>query len=1157
MEDADAISVSDSVNYSENINAGASFSKTYTAQYDASGKQTITAASAKNAVISPDNSGMSATVTIESRTNSTVKVSVAVSGTPNASLAGSQITIKGVWSYTVNYNTNLGVIKTDDNENFIITLNVKEVVTPGSYDFSFVSGKGLRGLIFDGNGGTTSGGLSKQNVQVISGQDYQLHSSLFTRDGYYLSGWLSGTTTFSPGDTVNVTKNTVFKAQWTAIPSGSSYSKDSKAISTGASGSTYTYKPINNGNYETDPWALFMTAVASDSRTYEVSKPDWMYVTWQMVNKKWNLTFSGTPTSPGVYLIDVAVNNASSNAWHIWWTITVASTTDTMRSVSFSMNGGSGQVGTITGPVGSAIVLPHYTGTDGNMIAKSGSTLTGWDINDGYGAIPCYPLGSYYTIRNADYTAKAHWTTDPNVLVYSMDGQPLDNVKAYVTDTGSGITLAESASVIEGYTFVGWRITQDRDIAYAPGLYITVSGPMYLEAYFIQDGAQTCTVTYDPGLGYNKIKSQVVEPGMWVKLPVEPTRSGYTFQGWSLTNGGERIAEDDYKVTDNVTLYAVWRENTVPDPDPEEPDPEPDPDYTVSFNTAGGVGSYKAQPVTKGGMAYRPADPTREGHVFIGWRAQGSTDLWDFSTDTVTSDTLLNAEWVRHFTVTKDELTITITMQSGGVRFGTDYDFYNMAFDVWWGDGVSTVHGLVGSASHTYAGTSYGEITVTSKAAGGKSYTSSMPYSVKGEHIPTTTGYRVTFDPNNNGSTASWTVTVGRGDVVDEPADPVWYGHVFTGWCKEDGSRWSFHSSVTGDMTLYAGWEIAEPEKFKVIFDPNNNGSDAVWSVDVEKDTPVSKPTDPSWVGHTFKGWYQNGAEWNFSTPVSEDITLVAGWDDTVPVDPTEPVRVDWIVTFDPNNNGRTSNWFEIVDVGKPVSKPKDPVWEGHTFTGWFYNGAAWDFSEKIEGDMTLTAGWDEIVPDDPQPPVKSEYTVTFDPNNGGASKPFNQPVKAGQPVGKPEDPSWKDHAFTGWFYKGVSWDFATAVNEDMTLTAGWDDVTPSTDDRKPKAVVVVTKTDKGYKVDASGSLNTVSWLWKFEGEEYTVPILDIDMSEMKDGKYAIHLTVTSSDGQTDVWADILQKGDGGESWFTENKLLVLGIIIVFILAMIVLRRFV
>lgn len=64
--------------------------------------------------------------------------------------------------------------------------------------------------------------------------------------------------------------------------------------------------------------------------------------------------------------------------------------------------------------------------------------------------------------------------------------------------------------------------------------------------------------------------------------------------------------------------------------------------------------------------------------------------------------------------------------------------------------------------------------------------------------------------------------------------------------------------------------------EFTVTFD--SNGGTSVSSVVVTKDETVSEPTNPTKDGYTFDGWYLDGEKYDFSTPVTKDITLKAQW---------------------------------------------------------------------------------------------------------------------------------------------------------------------------------------------------------------------------------------------------------------------------------------
>ena len=118
-------------------------------------------------------------------------------------------------------------------------------------------------------------------------------------------------------------------------------------------------------------------------------------------------------------------------------------------------------------------------------------------------------------------------------------------------------------------------------------------------------------------------------------------KTDYTFDGWNTQadgNGTDRAPESTFNMgSENVTLYAKWTINT----------------YTVTFNSQGGS-VVSSQTVDHGGKATEPMAPTKTGHTFGGWyKESGCTNVWDFTTDTVTADVTLYAQWtINSYTVT-------------------------------------------------------------------------------------------------------------------------------------------------------------------------------------------------------------------------------------------------------------------------------------------------------------------------------------------------------------------------------------------------------------------------------------------------------------------------------------------------------------------------
>ena len=77
---------------------------------------------------------------------------------------------------------------------------------------------------------------------------------------------------------------------------------------------------------------------------------------------------------------------------------------------------------------------------------------------------------------------------------------------------------------------------------------------------------------------------------------------------------------------------------------------------------------------------------------------------------------------------------------------------------------------------------------------------------------------------------------------------------------------------------VYAQWKdiAVDPVTYTVTF--NANGGSAVPSQTVNENATASQPATPTYSGRTFLGWYLDGVLYDFTTPVTGDITLTAYW---------------------------------------------------------------------------------------------------------------------------------------------------------------------------------------------------------------------------------------------------------------------------------------
>lgn len=130
------------------------------------------------------------------------------------------------------------------------------------------------------------------------------------------------------------------------------------------------------------------------------------------------------------------------------------------------------------------------------------------------------------------------------------------------------------------------------------------------------------TITYNANGGSGAPPSQSYSYGNDTTLSsTKPTRTGYTFLGWSLSNSATSpsySAGQKWGGTNegNYTLFAVWKLNT----------------YTVSYNANGGSGAPSAQTKTYGkNLTLSSTVPTRQNYNFLGWSINQNASTAEYS----------------------------------------------------------------------------------------------------------------------------------------------------------------------------------------------------------------------------------------------------------------------------------------------------------------------------------------------------------------------------------------------------------------------------------------------------------------------------------------------------------------------------------------------
>ena len=284
-------------------------------------------------------------------------------------------------------------------------------------------------------------------------------------------------------------------------------------------------------------------------------------------------------------------------------------------AVTLHPNGGTINSGNVTGyTYGVGATLP--TADD---MTYTGHTFKGWYDNENLTGSPVTAIGGTGT-GNKEYWAK--W----EINQYTITVKP-ENGKADITitqDYGTPIT-APADPTREGYTFAGW----DKAIpATMPAENLTITAHWSLDTYSI-------TYNLDGGTASGNPDFYTVESSTITLNP--PTRTGYTFIGWS---GTDLSGSDNLTVTipagsiGNRSYIAHWSLNT----------------YSITYDLDGGTALGNPDFYTVESSAITLNEPTKAGYVFTGW---SGTDL-----------------------VGEDNLTVTIPAGSiGDRRYTAHWEF--------------------------------------------------------------------------------------------------------------------------------------------------------------------------------------------------------------------------------------------------------------------------------------------------------------------------------------------------------------------------------------------------------------------------------------------------------------------------------------------------
>ena len=428
-------------------------------------------------------------------------------------------------------------------------------------------------------------------------------------------------------------------------------------------------------------------------------------------------------------------------------------------TISYELNGGEAINPTIYTITSSNITL--------NPPTKNGYTFTGWTGDNG-NTPQTSVIIEQGSIGNKNYIA--NWSIITYSINYALNGGTATNPTTYNVTTDN---IAINPPVRDGHTFSGWTGTDLN----APTIELVVpKGSIGDRTYTANWDLVDYTISYELDGGTVATPNPTVYNQSYNDITLgNPTKTGYTFLGWSGTglNGNNNTSVIiPLGSTGDRSYTANWQLDS----------------YTISYNLNGGTptgSNPTSYDVNSANITL--SNPEKIGCVFVGW---SGTDLIGIENTTVTiaHGSTGNKSYIANWASGKYTLTVNK------------------------GEGISTV---TGAGSYEYND----NVTVSCTVANGYEFDSwtgdrntanftMPPNDVTMQANARAINYNIEYDYNGGAGSNPVTYNVSTPNLT--LTTPSYDGYSFDGWTGSNGNVAQKNVTITqgstGDKSYKANW---------------------------------------------------------------------------------------------------------------------------------------------------------------------------------------------------------------------------------------------------------------------------------------------------------------------------------------------------------------
>jgi uncharacterized repeat protein (TIGR02543 family) len=708
-------------------------------------------------------------------------------------------------------------------------------------------------LVFNVNGGVGT----PQSQSYVQGATTTMPVTNPTRAGYTFAGWNSqadGNGTAYNGSFLMPGNNLTLYAKWTPITYSVIYNNNSSTYS-GATGSVTDATAYTAAQTATVSAGTGLTNVTGG-------------ITYRFIGWNTNAAGTGTDYMPG----DTISMPASNVTLYAMWL-------DASIEIAYNANGGTGAPANTNATTGQSFTISATQPT------RSGYTFGGWSLQDNSPAGGPYSASGTFT-PNSNEILVAQWTAVNYTVTYNSDGgstAPSQLTNKHIDDS---INVDSTAPTKSGYTFLGWKDAAG-NIYPAGGTFNMPAGNVVLTAQW-QGNAYTLTYDANGGAAAPAAESRNYSASANLSA-TQPTRTGYTFQGWNTLVGGTGTAYNSsasYTMPNsNTTLFAQWTANS----------------YVLAYNTQGGsTAPASANKDYNASVTVSGSTPTRTGYSFAGWNTAaagtGTTYLQSATFNMPDANVTLYAQW------TKTAFTLYYNTNGGQGVFSSQPVKYSESV-------------TVDSTTPTKTGYTFSGWNTAADGTSGFDYSARSVFTLNVEANVTlyakwtAVSYTVAYNANSgSGAPSGGSYNFGATVTTANKGTIARTGYRFIGWNdRADGSGTTYIEAATFSMPadnviLYAQWIDSS---YQIAYNANGGSGGPDGAIAANGSTYTIDPIQPVRPGYTFGGW-------KLADGTPTNATLTSSGTNSFTVAGDELLVAQWTiktiaVTYDLNGGGGTT----------------------------------------------------------------------------------------------------------------------------------------------------------------------------------------------------------------------------------------------------------